>query len=154
MLDAKHEKDDLEKMPKSTPHLNRQEQAKLKELLQKYKGFFDGTLETWKMKRHHVELREDTKPYHGRPYQVPKAYEEALRNEIERLLNLNVLKNVNYSEWGDLHFPIPKKDGTNRFITDFREINKRVKRTSFPLPRIQDMLLKMEVVCNIFRSQY
>ena len=96
------------------------------------------------MDRHHVELREDAKPYHGRPYQVPKAHERALRQEIDRLVKLNVLKKVNHSEWGAPCFPISKKDGTIRFITDFRELNKRVKRTPFPLPKIQDMLLKME----------
>ena len=67
ILDAKYEKADLDKVSKSTPHLNRQEQHKLKELLQKYEELFDGTLGTWKMKRHHVELREDAKPFHGRP---------------------------------------------------------------------------------------
>ena len=35
ILDAKYEKADINKVSKSTPHLNRQEQAKLKELLQK-----------------------------------------------------------------------------------------------------------------------
>ena len=59
-------------------------------------------------------------------------------------LKLNVLKKVNHSEWGAPCFPISKKDGTIRFITDFRELNKRGKRTPFPLPKIQDMLLKME----------
>ena len=86
------------------------------------------------MKRYHVELREDAKPFHGKPYQVPKVYEQALRKGIERLVELNVLKKVNHSEWGASCFPIPKKVGTTRFITDFREINKRVKRTPFPLP--------------------
>ena len=144
ILDAKYEKADLDKVSNPTPHLNKQEQIKLKELLQKYKELFDGTLETWKMKLHYVELREDTKPFHGRPYQVPKAYEPALKNEIEHLVKLNVLKMVNHSEWGAPCFPIPKKDGTIRFITGFRELNKKVKRTHFPLPKIQDMLLKME----------
>ena len=49
-----------------------------------------------------------------------------------------------HSQWGAPCFAIPKKDGTIRFISDFRELNKRVKRTPFPLPKIQDMLLKME----------
>lgn len=145
ILDTKYEKSDLGKISKSTPHLNGKEQVKLKALLQKYEELFDGTLGTCKIECHHVELREDIKPYHDRPYQVPKVYEKALRNEIERLVKLNVLKKVNHSEWGDPCFPTPKKDGTIRFITDFRELNKKVKRTHFPLPKIQDMLLKMEV---------
>ena len=39
---------------------------------------------------------------------------------------------------------IPKKDGTVRFISDFRELNKRIRRTPYPIPKIQDLLLKLE----------
>ena len=41
-------------------------------------------------------------------------------------------------------FITPKKDGTVRFINDFRELNIRIKRTPYPIPKIQDMLLKLE----------
>ena len=86
-------------MSKFTPHLNRQEQSKPKELLQKYEELFDGNLGTWKMKCHHDELRKDDKPYHGRPYQVPKADKKASRNKIEHQVKVNTLKKVNHSEW-------------------------------------------------------
>ena len=33
---------------------------------------------------------------------------------------------------------------TVRFINNFRELNKRIKRTPFPIPKISDMLLKLE----------
>ena len=39
---------------------------------------------------------------------------------------------------------IPKTDKTVRFISDFRELNKRIKRTPYPIPKIQDLLLKLE----------
>jgi hypothetical protein len=57
---------------------------------------------------------------------------------------LGVLKKVNRSEWAAPTFIIPKKDGTVRFISDFRELNKRIKRKPFPIPKIQDLLLKLE----------
>ena len=96
------------------------------------------------MPKHHISLKNDAKPYHGRAYTVPKAYEQGLRKEVDRLVKLGVLKKVNHSPWGAPCFPIPKKDGTIRFISDFRELNKRVKRNPFPLPKISDMLLKLE----------
>ena len=37
-----------------------------------------------------------------------------------------------------------KKNGSVRFISDFRELNKRIKRKPFPIPKIQDLLLKLE----------
>ena len=39
---------------------------------------------------------------------------------------------------------IPKKDGTVRFISDFRELNKHIRRQPYPIPHIQDMLLNLE----------
>ena len=37
-----------------------------------------------------------------------------------------------------------QKDETIRFISDFRELNKRIQRQPFPIPKIQDLLLKLE----------
>ena len=54
------------------------------------------------------------------------------------------MKKINLSQWAAPCFVIPKKDQTIRFISDFRELNKRIKRTPFPLPKIQDLLLKLE----------
>ena len=41
-------------------------------------------------------------------------------------------------------FIIPKKDCTVRFISDFRELNKCIKRKPYPIPHIQNMLMNME----------
>ena len=54
------------------------------------------------------------------------------------------MKKVNHSQWGAPNFVIPKKDETIRFITDFRELNKRIKRKPYPIPKIQDLLMKLE----------
>ena len=51
---------------------------------------------------------------------------------------------INRSEWAAPTFLIPKKDRSVRFISDFRELNKRIKRKPFPIPKIQDLLLKLE----------
>jgi len=39
---------------------------------------------------------------------------------------------------------LPKKDGSLRFISDFRELNKRIKQKTFPITKMQDLLLKLE----------
>ena len=41
-------------------------------------------------------------------------------------------------------FIIPKKEGTVRFISDFREVNKRIVRTPYPIPKIATILQEME----------
>src|SRR5688500_14997481 len=41
-------------------------------------------------------------------------------------------------------FTINKPDGSLRSLADLRELNKRIKRHPFPIPKIQEMLLKLE----------
>ena len=44
------------------------------------------------------------------------------------------------------HLPLSyfKKDGLVRFISEFRELNKRIRRKPFPIPKVPDLLLKLE----------
>ena len=144
ILDAKYEPANLQQIAAQSTHLSHAEQEKLHELLTEYNSLFDGTLGCWDDKPYEIDLQENVKPYHARPFPIPKAYEQTLKFEIERLVKAGVLKKVNHSEWAAPTFIIPKKDGTVRFISDFRELNKRIKRKPFPIPKIQDMLLKLE----------
>ena len=87
---------------------------------------------------------EGAKPYHAKSFPVPRVHYETLKREVERLVELGVLKRVNRSEWAAPTFLIPKKDGSVRFISDFREVNKRIKPEPYPIPNIQDMLLNLD----------
>ena len=105
---------------------------------------FDGTIGRWKNELYEIDLKAGAQPYHARPFPIPKIHEKTLRMEVERLVKIGVLKKINRSEWAAPTFIIPKKDGTVRFISDFREVNKRIKRKPYPIPNIQDLLLKLE----------
>ena len=144
ILDAKYEPANLKDIAESCTNLTQYEQSCLLELLEKYKSLFDGTLGHWEMDSYDIELKPDAEPYHARAYPIPHAYEKTLRMEVQRLCDIGVLRKVNHSEWAAPTFIIPKKDGTVRFISDFRELNKRIKCKPFPIPKIQDLLLKLE----------
>jgi hypothetical protein len=144
ILDAKYEKANLPKIIEGYSHLNKEQKNSLLKLLIKFESLFDGTLGMWKDTDYKIKLKENVKPYHARPYGIPKAYEATFKLEVERLCQLGVLKKINRSEWAAPTFLIPKKDNTVRFISDFRELNARIKRKPFPIPKIQDLLLKLE----------
>jgi hypothetical protein len=55
-----------------------------------------------------------------------------------------VLRKINHSEWAYPMFTISKPDGSLRSLADLREVNKEIKRKPFPLPKITDMLQKLE----------
>ena len=144
ILDAKYEPADLKKVCSAHTHLQMEQQQKLLALLEKYGDLFDGTLGTWTGSEIALELNEGAKPYHAKPYPIPKVHEATLKMEVDRLCKIGVLKKVNRSQWAAPTFIIPKKDGTVRFISDFRELNKRIRRKPYPIPHIQDMLLNLE----------
>ena len=146
ILDGKYTPADLEQIAEECKHLTTEEQQKLLRLLRKYEPAFDGSLGAWNTAPIDIELKEpDTvKPYHAKPYPVPQSQEAKLRDEVQRLVDQNVLRKINRSEWAAPNFVIKKKDGSLRTIADFRELNKRIKRKPFPIPKIQDMLQKLE----------
>ena len=39
-------------------------------------------------------------------------------------------------------FGVPKKDNRIRIVSDFREVNMLIKRKSYPMPRIHEILEK------------
>ena len=144
IIDAKYEPANLEEVVREANHLDSDEQEKLRDLLERYEDLFDGTLGSWEDVKYNIDLKPDVTPYHAKAYPIPHKYADTLKHEVERLCEIGVLKRVNRSEWAAPTFVIPKKDGSVRFISDFRELNKRIRRRPYPIPKIQDMLLKLE----------
>lgn len=91
-----------------------------------------------------MELNKDAVPYHcGKPIRIPHIHLETLKKEVDRLVKIGVLEVVDGSRagpWCAPSFIVPKKDGRVRFITDYRELNKRIRRKPWPMPHIADLI--------------
>ncbi|GFH49966.1 hypothetical protein CTEN210_06442 [Chaetoceros tenuissimus] len=144
ILDANYEKANLEEVVASATSLNREQKRKLLKTLKKFESLFDGTLGCWKTDPVKIQLKEGAKAVNSRWYPVPKINKETFKKELERLVKIGVLEVVHESEWGTPVFIIPKKEGTVRFVTDFRKVNGLVVRKPFPIPRIADTLQQLE----------
>ena len=145
IIESKYTAADLEKIVQECTHLTKEEQRQLLRLLQKYEDLFDGSLGTWKTTPIQLELKDpNVKPYHAKPYPVPHSQERRLKDEIERLCKYGVLRKINNSEWACPMFTISQPDSSLRTLADLREVNKVIKRKPFPLPKISDMLKKLE----------
>jgi hypothetical protein len=75
---------------------------------------------------------------------VPKIHKDTIMKEMERLCKLGVLERQPASEWALPSFIIPKKDRTVCFLSDFQEVNKRLIRKPFPIPKISMVLQEIE----------
>ncbi len=113
-------------------------------LLKKYELLFDGTLCDWKTKPVSFQLKEGVSPYHSQAFPVPKIHKDTIMNKVERLCKLGALERQPASEWALPSFIIPKKDRTVCFLSDFWEVNKRLVRTPFPIPKISTVLQGIE----------
>ena len=68
------------------------------------------------------------------------------KKEVERLFLPGVVEVANYSEWGAPYFTQPKpKSNRVNFISDLINLNKKLKQKPYPSPKINEMLLKLEV---------
>ena len=59
---------------------------------------------------------------------------------IDNLVTEDVLEPRKAAIWTSLCFVIPKKNGDLSFLTDFRELNKYIKREEWPTERIEDTI--------------
>jgi hypothetical protein len=79
ILDAKYDKADLPRIVKNNcVHLSMPHHNSLLALLLKFEELFDGMLGDWKLPPVSFELKEGAKPYHGRPYPIPKIHKATL----------------------------------------------------------------------------
>ncbi len=146
ILDAKYDKADLSSIVKNIcVHLSMPHWNWLLALLLKYKELFDGMLGDWTLPPVFIELKEGAKPYHGRPYPIPKIHKATLMIEIDCLIAIGVLEWQPSSKWALPSFIIPKKDHTVHTILDFRELNKRIVRKPYPIPKIITTLQELEL---------
>jgi hypothetical protein len=123
-LDAEYKKSDPKDAVPS--HLDVSQCSALYSLLTKYEAIFEGKL--------------GTMPGASKPFSIPHVHVQTVKNEIRRLVEIGVITPDVNSPWASPCFIIPKKDGTVRFLTDFRRLNTQLERCPYPIPKISTLL--------------
>jgi hypothetical protein len=82
----------------------------------------------------------DSKPIGQKPRPIAKALEERIYAMIMDMERDGIITKTNSSAWASPLTPVPKKDGGIRFCIDYRNLNKVTKTSSYPIPRVQDLL--------------
>ena len=123
-------------------HLDEQKRKDLFELLSKYKKLFSGKLGKYPHQKVHLDVDPNATPKAQKAFPVPRAHLQVFKEELDRLEEIGVLEKTGPSRWISPTFIIPKKDGRVRWVSDFRALNKVIRRKIYPLPRITDLLNK------------
>ena len=66
------------------------------------------------------------------------------REECQIFEDAGIWEHILDSEWASANFFVPKENNDFWIVTDFRELNKWIKLKPYPLPKVQDVLQKME----------
>ncbi|CAF1125670.1 unnamed protein product, partial [Brachionus calyciflorus] len=76
------------------------------------------------------------------PYRQPISIINELKKEIEKMLEADIIQPGNAGTWASPAFLIQQKSGS-RFIVDYRKLNALTKPFLHPIPRIDDILDKL-----------
>ena len=140
LLPSNYEEVNTDEIAQQQVHLDDEQRRDLANIFRKYTKLFSGKLGVYPKKKLHFELVEGATPVHSRPYSVPFHQRQVFKDELDRLVTIGVLEPCGASEWLAPTFIIPKKDNKVRWISDFRGLNKMIKRKVYTLPKIQDII--------------
>lgn len=79
------------------------------------------------------------KVIHQRPYRIPEARREAIKEEVRKMLKLGIIEE-SQSAWSSPTVLVPKPDGTIRFCNDFRKLNEVSQFDSYPMPHVDELI--------------
>ena len=85
----------------------------LKTLFKSYADIFDGGLVCSNKNKVTLNLKEGAKPKFFRPRKLPFSLKDKVENELRKLVALNILEPVSYSEWGTPIVPLKRWLGTS-----------------------------------------
>ena len=127
----------------STEGMSRKEADMVLHLLNKYEGVFQKNKDDFgHMNSQFGEYRmetNDAKPIRVPPRRTPGAFHGVEEQEIQRMLELGVIR-PSTSPWASPVVLVRKKDGSTRFCVDYRSLNKVITKDCYPLPRIDDCI--------------
>ena len=140
LKERKYDAVNTDEMCQQLQYLTHQERNELAAVLHQHAKLFSGKLGRYPHKKVHLEVDPTAKPVHARAFPVPKLHEQTFKNELQNLCFDGVLSPIGGSEWASPTFLIAKKDGRVRWVSDFRALNKVLKRKQYPLPIITDII--------------
>ena len=81
-------------------------------------------------------------PISQRPYRVPVAYEADVNTQLIQMQRDGIIS-LSKSPWASPMVVVKKKDKSLRLCVDYRKLNAVTEADSFPLPSIEELLLKV-----------
>ena len=129
---------------KINDNLTEDQKVKMRSLLEKYSDLFaeDPKKPSKTEITEHRILTGDAEPTYSKPRRIPFAWEKDVNSQIDQMLKNGIIR-PSSSPWNSPLILVEKKDGTKRFVCDYRNFNAVTKKDTYPLPHIHDVIDKM-----------
>ncbi|CAF4680750.1 unnamed protein product, partial [Rotaria sp. Silwood2] len=120
-----------------------QHTQQLRHILQQYLTIFDISTPTQaNTPIQHTINTGNNPPISSRPYPRTPQQRRELQAEIHKMLQTNQIRPSN-SPWSSPVIIHKKKDGSVRFLVDYRKLNSVTKKDSFPQPTTEELLQRL-----------
>ena len=93
-----------------------------------------------KIIQHRLNVNPECKPVQQKRRIFAPEHNKAVTKEVEKLLEVDFIKEVFYPDWLANVVMVKKSNGKWRMCDDFTDLNKACPKDSFPLPRIDQLL--------------
>ena len=91
----------------------------------------------------HVIQTGDAAPVRDPPRRIPLHKRDAVEQKIKEMLEVGVIRPSN-SPWAACPVLVTKPDGSVRWCVDWRKLNEVTVKDSYPMPRVDECLERME----------
>ena len=87
----------------------------------------------------HVIVSKDHRTCKDKTRRIPRKWQENVEKQVGEMLSNGIIR-PSKSSFNSNIILADKKDGTKRFVIDFRTLNKNTSPDTYPLPNVDDLL--------------
>ncbi len=123
------------------PDLTPQQTQDVKDLLKEFQDIFTEKPGCTTLVKHKIDVTTK-QPIRVKPYPMPYAKRKDVDDEVQKMLKANVIEE-SCSDYNSPIVLVKKKDGSNRFCIDFRQLNTVTKFDTEPMGSTEDIMAKL-----------
>ena len=87
---------------------------------------------------HTIHLR-NTLPTYTKQFPIPESYRDQLTSQVKEWLKMGIVQPTN-SPYNSPIFVVPKKDGTPRYVLDFRKLNANSQTDKYSMKTVEECI--------------